>query len=317
MFLLLFPKAGDVVVPPPKTDGLLAMSLLMLLLLLLLPKTDFEGLPNAGALPGAAAANEANPPEVLPLPNTGASFDAAKFPKPTGFVPKTDADDFLLPPEPKPEVFPKTGADAVPPVLKVEVVPNTGFPPPEPKVEVAPKTGAELDGVVFVFSLLDDPNPPNFDALPNTATELGVVDPNPPVLPKAGVALELVVLPVVDVLKAPPLVAPNVLLPPKGEAVVVPLPNALVLPNTEAPLETPPKGLLLLPSASPIPSDGLSFPEASISPHADITTSRIGLDALLVSTLLNSSRTSIPSSTWPKITCFPLRYGTALSVKKN
>ena len=286
----------------PKTDGLVA----------LLPN---EGaVPNAGADPLADAARDPNPPPpllALLLPNvddpkTGPvdlGADAASAPNP--------------PPPPLLLLLPKAGA-----LPKADALPS---------FDGLPKAGAEV--LVLLLLLL----PPNADGLPKTGPELaldapnaGVVlveDPNPPVVlpnnpppPEGfalnapnGLALELLLVAALDpkaLLLTPKAPVDGF---PKGEGVV---PNAELPPNMGVLLVLIPKAGLEDSVSSPVPNDGTSFPEASISPQAEMTTSTTGF-CDFVSTWLNVSRHSIPSSTSPKTTCLPLRYGTGLSVKKN
>ncbi len=315
----LLPNADWV---PPKVDGLL------------LPKEDAD--------PLADAAIDPNPPLVVVLlvadpkaddPKTGAlvlGADAARAPNPPLvllLLPKTGV---LLEP-PSADGLPKTGAVVFVVVLEppsFDGLPKTGAAvfvvvPEPPSFDGLPKTGA----VVFVVV----PETPSADGLPNAgpaqiAAELalgapnaGVLpeeEPNPPVVLPDGLALnaENGLAAVFVALLLPP----NGLLDgfPNGDDVV---PNAEPLPNMGVLLAGAPNANADLEDSlfSPLPSDGTSFPEASISPQAEITTSTIGFCALLVSTLLIFSRSSIPSWTSPNTTCLPFKYGTALSVKKN
>ena len=294
--LLLLPKAEFA---PPKIDGFGA-----------------EGLPNAGGDIDAASAP--NPPPrllLLPLPTPP---NEEGIPK-TGSASPGDSEAgsvqnplvALLLPVPVP---PKAEA---PPLPKTDV---DGFPPPIPRVEGLPKTAAEFVGTaLFVVAL---PPLPRVDGLPNIGAALVEPDidraPNPPFDLLAEVLLLLLPrteeLPKADVSLV--LVLPNtpvaLLLVPNEKAVVLPKmllplapsdPNALLLPPNTAGSRR-----LLFSFASQIPRDGRSFPEASISPQEDITTSSIGLEVFeSVCTLPNSSSASIPSSISPKTTCLPLR----------
>ena len=300
MLLALLPK----VLLLPKIDGLDAV---------LFPN---EGVvPNAGADPLADAARDPNPPPLLAL---------------------------LLPNVDDPKTGPvDLGADAAsapnpPPPLLLLLLPKAGALPKAdalPTFDGLPKAGAEVLALLLLLLL-----PPNADGLPKTGPELAldapnagvmlVEDPNAPpvVLPNSppppegfalnaanGLALELVLVAALDpkgLLLAPKAPVEGF---PKGEGVV---PNAELPPNMGVLLVLIPKADLEDSVSSPVPNDGTSFPEASISPQAEMTTSTTGF-CDLVSTWLNVSRPSIPFSTSPKTTCLPLRYGTGLSVKKN
>ncbi len=291
MLLELLPKA----LPLPKTDGLLVV-----------PPND-GAVPNAGVDPLAEAARDPNPPPLLVV-----------------LAPKVDD------PKTGPGVLGADAASAPNPLLLV-LLPKAGVVLPLPSFEGLPKTGAEV--LVVLLLLL----PPRTDGLPNTGPEPaldapkeGVVlvleEPNPPFVPpnstppeglalnaENGLAFELV-LAAPKVLLLPPRVPVDGF--PKGEG-VVPNPELLVPPNMGVLLDDIPNGELEDVLSSPLPNDGTSFPESSISPQAEMTTSTTGFCDELVSTWLNASRPSIPSSTSPKTTCLPFRYGTGLRVKKN
>jgi hypothetical protein len=238
---------------------------------------------------------------------------------------------------PRREGLPKTGV--VLPLALVEValtvvVPKTGLAlwivpkvaPPWVLAVVVPKTGVELfmpRKVVLPDAALD-PNvlapPPNTGVAVFAALAPNVLLSPPNIGVPAFPALDPNVPPPNKVAPVVPVLGPNTLLPPLNAGVPVfpkvlpPLaldPNAPeLLPNTGAALAAIPKGAdagLLLCASLPLPRDGISFPEESISPHADITISSMGLSDLFVSTLPSSSRASIPSSTSPNTTCFPLR----------